>query len=95
LSVDTGTAKERGHRRPVILNAAGEMTKKRGPGQTRRLTGTAWARVICDGGLIRRRRNLALLCYAPVTAELIHRPDCAAVLNLQARRFEAGQSSLR
>src|SRR5258706_16227658 len=32
------------------LNATGMLTKKCGPGQTRRLTGTAWGRVICDGG---------------------------------------------
>ena len=58
--------------------------KKCGPGQTRRLTGTA-GRVIRDGGgLIKRRRNLALLCYAPMTfcctpmtSGVIHRPDFA------------------
>ena len=30
-------------------------------------------RVIVAGGLIRRNRTLALLCYAAVTATLIHR----------------------
>jgi hypothetical protein len=34
----------------VMLNAINEAAKKRGPGQTRRLTGTALGRVICDGG---------------------------------------------
>jgi len=49
-------------------------SKKRGPGQTRRLTGTALGRVIVTGGLIRREANLGPLCYAAVTAGLIHRP---------------------
>jgi hypothetical protein len=47
--------------------------KKCGPGQTRRLTGTALGRVIVTGGLIKRRRNLTMLCYAAMTAGLIHR----------------------
>src|ERR1700761_9220261 len=49
-------------------------TKRCGPGQTRRLTGTAFGRVIVTGGLIRRRRNLGPLCYVAVTVGLIHRP---------------------
>ena len=42
--------------------------KRCGPGQTRRLTGTALGRVIVTGGLIKRRRKLAVLCYAAMTA---------------------------
>ncbi len=52
--------------------------KKCGPGQTRRLTGTALGRVIVTGGLIKRRRTLAMLCYAAVTVALIHRPYAAS-----------------
>ena len=37
--------------------------------------GDRWGRVIDDGGLIRRKRNLTPLCYDPVTAKLIHRPQ--------------------
>ena len=51
----------------------GVGTKRCGPGQTRRLTGTALGRVIVTGGLIKRRRNLGPLCYVAVTAEVIHR----------------------
>src|SRR6201999_3007576 len=60
-------------RRPAIW-AQKYGTKRCGPGQTRRLTGTAFGRVIVTGGLIRRRRNLGPLCYVAVTVGLIHRP---------------------
>ena len=56
--------------------------------------GDRLGRVICDGGLIKRRRKLALLCYVPMTAELIHRPYSFPERVAQ-RPGTAGQNSLR
>jgi hypothetical protein len=46
----------------AMFNGSGEVTKKCGPGQTRRLTGTALGRVIVDGGTdqARWKPNFAL-----------------------------------
>ena len=44
-------------------------------------------RVIVTGGLIRRTRNLAMLCYAAMTAALIHRAVCGAPIVTANREF--------
>src|SRR3954465_13867669 len=49
--------------------------KRSGPGQNAATDGDRWG--ACDprrGALIRRGCNLSALCYAAVTARLIHRP---------------------
>jgi hypothetical protein len=46
--------------------------KRRGPGQVRRLTGTAWGRMIYDGGLIKRDCTLAGFYYVEVTVVFVN-----------------------
>ena len=43
--------------------------------------GDRLGRVIVTGGLIRREAKPRLLCYAAVTARLIHRPAAAKLIS--------------
>jgi hypothetical protein len=58
--------------------------KKSGPGQTRRLTGPLWGRVIVDGGRIKREGSLASLCNGEVTVMFIHRPWAGSAVRHKA-----------
>jgi hypothetical protein len=83
---------------PAMTMQQGDSAKKCGPGQTRRLTGTALGRVIVDGGQIKREESLASLCNAEVTAILIHRPrpsDPAPSMGGQRRKTANNQNILR
>src|SRR4051812_5417593 len=75
---DCGTPPQQAARRvaAMLTRNCGQRlpTKKCGPCQTRRLTGTALGRLIGDGGLTRRSCSLVPLCYARVTGKVIHRP---------------------
>src|SRR6476660_2718661 len=64
--------------------------KKMRPRSDAATDGAAWgARDLRRGGLIRRRRNLSVLCYAAVTSGLIHRRRDGAAFT------KACQNSLR
>src|SRR3954451_1666314 len=64
-----------GKRLPALLPCSQRRPrgKKMRPLSDAATDGDRLGRLICDGGLIRRRRNLMAKCYARVTGRVIHR----------------------